>query len=63
MVLPIISYGSEMWGYEQITSIERVHINFLKIILQVSITTSDEVVLSEVGRYPLSVYCSVKCMS
>ena len=63
MVLPIISYGSEMWGYEQIASIERVHNRFLKIILKVSITTSDEAVLGKVGRYPLSVYCSVKCMS
>ena len=33
------------------------------MILNVSITTSDEVVLGKVGRYPLSVYCSVKCMS
>ena len=62
MVLPILSYGSEMWGYEQIASIERIHIKFLKIILKVSITTCDEAVLGEVGRYPLSVYCSVKCM-
>ena len=63
MVLPTISYGREMWGYEQIASIERVHIKFLKIILKVPITTCDEAVLGEVGRYPLSVYCSVKCMS
>ena len=61
MVLPILSYGSEMWGYEQIASIERVHIKSLKRILKVSITACDEAVLGEVGRYPLSVYCSVKC--
>ena len=60
MVLPILSYGSEMWRYEQIASIERVHIKFPKIFLKVSITTCDEAVLGEVGRYPLSVYCSVK---
>ena len=63
MVLPILSYGSEMWGYEQISSIGSVHIKFLKRILKFLITTSDEAVLGEVGRYPLSVYCSVKCMS
>ena len=28
MVLPILSYGSEMWGYQQIASIEWVHIKF-----------------------------------
>ena len=49
MVLPILSYGGEMWGYEQIASIERVHIGFLKIILKGSITTCDEAVLGEVG--------------
>ena len=63
MVLPFISSGSEMWGYEQIASIERVHIKFLKRILKVLITTSDEAVLGEVGHYPLSVYCSVKFQS
>ena len=64
IVLPILSYGREMWWYEQIASIQKVHIiKFLKTILKVSITTSDEAGLGEVGRYPLSVSSSVKCRS
>ena len=42
MVLPILSYGSEMREYEQTSSIKTIHIKFLKIILKVSITASDE---------------------
>ena len=58
MVLPILSYSSEMCGYEQIGSIDRK-----SSYLKVSIPTSDEAVLGDVGRYPLSVYCSIICIS
>ena len=33
MISPILMYGSEIWGYENIDIIERVHLRYLKHIL------------------------------
>ena len=33
MVVPILLYGCEIWGYENIDIIENIHINFMRRIL------------------------------
>ena len=53
VILPILCYGSEVWGYKRCERIERVHMKFCKWVLGVSHTTSNMAVLSECGRYPL----------
>jgi hypothetical protein len=35
-VLPILMYGSEIWGYESIDILEKVYTKFCKIILSTS---------------------------
>ena len=30
VVVPVLLYGSEVWGYENLDVIERVHLKFLK---------------------------------
>ena len=35
LVVPILCYGSEVWGYEYQRKIEQVHINFCKSVLGV----------------------------
>lgn len=62
MVVPILLYGSEIWGSEYSESIENVQITFLKRILGVGTTTTNAVVLSEVGRYPLAIVYYKKCI-
>ena len=39
MVVPILLYGCEVWGYENIKIIEQVHLGFCKRILKVRQTT------------------------
>lgn len=33
MVVPILLFGCEVWGFEKLDSIERVHLKFLNHIL------------------------------
>ena len=35
MIMPILCYGCEVWGYEPKTNIEKVHARFCKYILGV----------------------------
>ena len=55
VVLPILCYGAEIWGYERTERIERKQIKLLKRVLGVNNTTSNLAVLAECGRDPLQV--------
>ena len=54
MILPILCYGSELWGFHKAVDIECVHTKFLKQLLSVRQQTSN--VYGETGRFPLYVY-------
>lgn len=53
-VLPILLYGSEIWGHENSDLLERVHAKFCKLMIKVSKYTHNTAVYGELGRYPLS---------
>ena len=57
LVVPILLYGSEIWGIYNYKDIDNLHCKFLKIILGVKQSTPNVAVLGETGRYPLSVLC------
>ena len=53
MVLPILLYGCEIWGYENLDIIENIHINFLRRLLPVKKSTPLFMLYGELGRTPL----------
>ena len=62
LIVPILCYGSEVWGYEKSEKIEMVHTKFCKWVLGVSYRTSNTAVLSECGRYPIYIIYFVRCI-
>ena len=62
MIAPILFYGADIWGYEYSKCIESVQTDFCKFILGVNSRTSNVAVLGELGRYPLSVEHSHRCI-
>ena len=50
LVLPILLYGSEVWGFECIKQIEIFHRKFLRTMLHVNKCTPDCMVYGETGR-------------
>ena len=56
LVLPIVTYGCEIWGYSQCTLAEKLHLKFCKIILNCKQSTPTCMVLGELGRYPIMNY-------
>ena len=59
VILPILLYGSEIWGFEDLSNIEIFHRWFLKYILKLKSRTPNTMVYGETGRTPISVH--VKC--
>ena len=62
IVGPILMYASEIWGYENVDMIEKIHLNFLKRALKVRSSTPNYMVYGETGRFPLSVSIKLKML-
>ena len=50
LILPILNYGGEEWGFSQANVIERVHLQFCKRLLGVKKTTQNDFIYGELGR-------------
>ena len=55
MVLPISFYDSEVTSYEKPDMLERLCLQFYKIILNVKTTTPNLILYGELGRHPVSI--------
>jgi hypothetical protein len=60
--LPVLYYGSEVWGTDVHRSIEMIHLKFCKNLLGVGIKTPTPAVLGECGRDRIYVSCMTKCV-
>ena len=63
MVAPILLYGSEVWGYENIKVLEVFHLKFLKSILRLKASTPSCMVYGETGRYPIDVFVNARMVN
>ena len=58
--MPVFMYASELWGYGESASIQRILLKFAKYILEVPLNTSNSAVLGELGLYPVWVFTKLK---
>jgi hypothetical protein len=63
LVEPIILYGSEIWGFENIQIMDKIHLKFCKRILNVRLTTPSYMVYGALGRYPLEIRVKLRMVS
>ena len=56
MVLPILLYGSEIWGFQNITQIEVLYRKFLKCLLHVNSNTPNVMVYGETSTHPIEIH-------
>ena len=55
MVVPILLYGSEIYGYEKSDIIESLFLQFYKIIMCFKKSTPNAILYGELGRYPADI--------
>jgi hypothetical protein len=54
-ILPILTYGCEIWGFENIDAIEQFHCNFLRRITKTKKSTPRYMLYAELGRHPIDI--------
>ena len=55
MVVPILLYGSEIYGYEKSDIIELLFLQFYKIMMSFKKSTPKAILYGELGRYPADI--------
>jgi len=59
-IVPILTYSCEVWGYEDLALIERVHCNFLRKLFKLRKSIPLYILYEGTGRYPLSIFIKPK---
>ncbi|MEW8548622.1 MAG: reverse transcriptase family protein [Candidatus Thiodiazotropha sp.] len=54
-VLPILTYACEIWGFENLDILEKIHTEFLRKITKCRKSTPLYMLYAELGRYPLNI--------
>ena len=55
MVLPVLLYGSEIWGYENVNILEKLQLQFLKYVFHLPRNTMTDMLYGETGFVPVSI--------
>lgn len=63
MITPILIYGCEIWGTENVSILEKLHLKYCKYVLGVSPSTTTCMVYGETGRMPISVIIQLRLVS
>lgn len=54
LIVPILNYSSEVWGFHKANTIERIHTQYCKRILQVKRCSQNDFVYGVLGRFDLA---------
>lgn len=62
-VVPILTYGCEVWGYGCNKILEKVQLKFLKYILCVKTSTPNCMIYGETGCYPIDLHIKTRIVN
>ena len=60
IVLPILLYGCEIWGYGNNQDLEKIHLRFCKVLLNLKQSTPSYMVYGELGRHPVDIDIKIR---
>ena len=62
-IIPIMTYGCELWGFENCEILQKLQLKYYKIILKLRVSTPSLMVYGETGKYPLCVIVKTRVLT
>ena len=62
LILPIMLYGCEVWGFKKVEILEKLQLQYCKILLNMKKCTPNVMVLGELGRLPMEFYVNCRML-
>ena len=59
----ILTYGCEVWGYENVQVLEKIRLQFCRNILKIRTSTPNFMSYGEIDRVPIDVVINVRMIS
>jgi hypothetical protein len=59
-ILPILTYGCEVWDYENTDLLEKLHLQFCRKNLGIRTTNPNFMTYGELGRIPIDIYVKLR---
>ena len=59
-IVPILLYGSEVTGFENLQQIEKIQLDFLRSIIKMKSSTPLVMVYGEFGRFPIAIQIKIR---
>ena len=63
LILPILTYGCEVWEYENVQVLEKIRLQFCRNILKIRTSTPSFMSYGEIDRVPIDVVINVRMIS
>jgi len=63
LVRPILLYGAEIWGFENSAILEKVELQYFKLLLNLRKSTPNYMIYGELGRLPISITIKTRLIS
>ena len=63
VVLPIMLYSCEVWGFSNLSPLENLHRKFCKMALKLRSSTPNIMIYGETGRFPLEVLVKIRMIN
>jgi hypothetical protein len=60
LILPILTYGCEVWEYENVQVLEKIRLQFCRNILKIRTSTPSFMSYGEIDRVPIDVVINVR---
>ena len=63
MVIPAMLYGSEVWGFNNFETLERLQLKFIKYLLKLKRSTPTKMIYGETGVLPVKFHVNIRMIS
>ena len=61
-VLPVLTYGCELWGFQSCDIVQKLQLRFYKMVLRLKQSTPSYMIFGDLGKYPVDIIIKTRML-